>query len=100
MATSELLGPSEEPVSKVELRCRRCGRVWEVHRHRESAAIVADKGPRLGVRMTIEQPGPEGSRRYRCGCGYERKLATRRLSMRSRRAFEDGASRIVAGVDL
>ncbi len=88
-----------EQFTKVELRCR-CGRVWEVHRHRETASIVVDKRQRLGVQVTLEPSGPQGARRYRCRCGYERKLSTERLALRSRSAFDEGRSAIVAGVDL
>ncbi len=90
-----------EPVSKVELRCgvATCDCLWEIHLHRESFAIVSEKGPRLGVRMTIERPGPNGSRRYRCHCGYERVLSTPRLRLQSRAAFKAGRSAIFA-VDL
>ncbi len=91
---------AQEPFTTVELRCR-CGRVWEVHRHRETSSIVVDKRPRLGVQMTLEPLGPKGARRYRCGCGYERKFSTERLATRSRRAaLEEGRSAIVAGADL
>lgn len=92
------LDPSA-PFTKVKLRCR-CGCLWEVHRHREAGSILASKKPLPGVTMTILQPGLDGSRSYRCRCGYEAELFTRLLSTESRRAYEEGRSTIVAGVDV
>ncbi len=92
-----------EPFVEVVLRCggKGCRCVWEIHRHRESGSVIAEGAPRLGVLMTIERSGPEGSRRYRCRmCPFDRKVSTRRLAERSRHAFESGRSQIIAGVDV
>ncbi|MCA1683949.1 MAG: hypothetical protein LC708_02315 [Actinobacteria bacterium] len=78
--------PGRDRVVQVELVCR-CGRVLDKHSHSpDGPGNHFSAGDRLGVVQTIERPGPDGSRRYCCPCGYERVVPARVLMVVGRQA--------------
>lgn len=83
----------------VELCCGGCGRVWAKSEWRSSGGRF-DRGTRLGVTVTPVRPGPNGAKRYRCGCGFVRVIDTAALARRYMRAASLGHGRVVAGKDV